>query len=398
MSSISPRSSALPFPSIEVVSGLLLLLFATLAVVIANSPYQGIYENFLQLPIAIKAGYLSLEKPLLLWINDGLMAIFFFLIGLELKREIFEGELSSIQSIIFPGIGAIGGMVIPACIYLAFNFNDPLASQGWAIPTATDIAFALGVLALLGSRIPSSAKIFLTSLAVFDDIGAILIIALFYTEGIATGALIITALCVFSLFILNYFHITSRSMYIFVGLIMWAALLKSGVHATLAGVLLALFIPFKSKNPQEISPLKRLEKDLHASVTFIILPLFALANAGVNFKNLSIDSILHPIPVGVFFGLLIGKQLGVFGCCWCATKLKLCTKPKDISWATLYGLALICGIGFTMSLFIGSLAFDARQLHAAFDERTGILVGSLLSGIAGFFVIFLTSSKKHTAP
>lgn len=382
------------FFRMESSSGILLFLAAILAIIVANSPLSTAYEQLIKMPFSIKLGHIGLQKPLLLWINDGLMAIFFFLVGLELKREVIEGELSSIKQVALPGIGAIGGMVIPALIYLAFNHHDSFASRGWAIPAATDIAFALGVLSLLGSKVPTSIKVFLTSLAIFDDIGAILIIAFFYTDQLSITALIIAGFCIIVLFLLNRFNVMARSLYIVVGIVMWTALLKSGVHATLAGVILALFIPIKSPKEPKFSPLKRLEHDLHFAVAFIILPIFAFANSGVNLKEAGSDAFLHPVPVGVLLGLFVGKQLGVFGSCWLAIKLKIADKPSGVTWGTLYGTAVLCGIGFTMSLFIGSLAFDDNSVTRLFDERTGIILGSVFSGIVGYLIIRHSLRKK----
>ncbi|KZY41535.1 sodium:proton antiporter, partial [Oleiphilus sp. HI0050] len=285
------------------------------------------------------------------------------------------------------GIGALGGMLFPALIYVYFNYEDPQALSGWAIPAATDIAFALGALTLLGSRVPTSLKIFLTSLAIFDDIGAILIIALFYTDKLSLSALIIVAGCIPFLIIMNKRNVISKSAYIFIGIIMWVATLKSGVHATLAGVVLAIFIPMKSRENPSFSPLKDLEHDLHSVVAFGILPVFAFANAGINLSGIGLEQMLHNVPVGIALGLFVGKQVGIFGLCWLAIKLKLAQLPSGMNWLSLYGTAALCGIGFTMSLFIGSLAFEESGVNMIFDERLGIVVGSLISGIFGFFIL-----------
>lgn len=373
--------------------GILLFLAAVLAMILANSALSPYYGLLIDLPLAIHIGDFNIAKPLLLWINDGLMAVFFFLVGLELKRELVEGELSDRKNIILPGVGAIGGMAIPAFIYLGFNHTDPVAMHGWAIPAATDIAFALGVLALLGSRVPVAFKVFLTSLAIIDDIGAIVIIALFYTSKISMAALVVVFVCTLVLFILNRRNSTSMSAYVIVGVIMWVAMLKSGVHATLAGVLLASFIPMRDKSNPKYSPVKTMEHDLHLPVSFFILPVFAFANSGINFSGMSFDQVLHPVPVGIALGLFIGKQLGVFSLCWLTVKLKLAELPKGMNWASLYGLSALCGIGFTMSLFIGALAFKESTTPLMFDERLGIICGSLLSGLLGFFIL-KTSLKK----
>jgi len=371
----------------ESFAGLLLMTTAFLAILISNSPLRFSYDALLDTPVAIQVGALVIAKPLLLWVNDGLMAIFFFLIGLELKREFLTGELSKPQNIILPAVGAIGGMSVPALFYLFFNQHDPIALKGWAIPTATDIAFVLGILGLLGSRIPASLKIFLTSLAIFDDIGAIVIIALFYTGNISLGALIIVAGAIILLAILNRYGVVTKSIYIAIGVVMWVAMLKSGVHATLAGVVLAFFIPIKDRRNPDKSPLKELEQDLHAVVAFVILPLFAFCNAGIYFGNISIADITHPITLGIAAGLFLGKQVGVFGLCWVAIKSGLCRLPEDFGWRQLYGASLLCGVGFTMSLFIGSLAFEETGVNLIFDERLGILIGSILSGLLGYFLL-----------
>lgn len=375
------------FFRMESAAGILLFLAAVLALLIANSPLLKYYELLLSTPVEIRVGALEISKPLLLWINDGLMALFFFLIGLELKREWVEGELADKRNIILPGIAAVGGMVIPALIYVYFNYDDPVAIQGWAIPAATDIAFALGVLALLGSRVPITLKVFLTSLAIFDDVGAILIIAFFYTSKISLTALIVVAVCIPILALANRNDVVSKSPYLLIGIIMWVATLKSGVHATLAGVVLALFIPMRSKEDPSLSPVKTLEHDLHSVVAFFVLPVFAFANAGINLSGVGFEQILHPVPIGIAMGLFLGKQLGVFGFCWFFIKLKLVKMPEGMSWASLYGISVLSGVGFTMSLFIGSLAFEETGVNLIFDERLGILVGSLLSGILGYLVL-----------
>lgn len=375
------------FLKLETAGGITLFFFAVLAIIIANSPLDGYYDLLLSTAVEIRIGTFEIAKPLLLWINDGLMAVFFFLVGLELKREVVEGELSKPGNIILPGVGAIGGMLFPALVYVYFNYDDHIALQGWAIPAATDIAFALAVLALLGSRVPVSLKIFLTSLAIFDDIGAILIIAFFYTSKISLAALLMAALCIGVLAILNLRGVTNKTAYFLVGLIMWAATLKSGVHATLAGVILAAFIPIKGKTAEEASPLKSIEHDLHSVVAFFILPVFAFANAGVALQDIGIESFTHGVPLGIVLGLFVGKQVGIFGCCWLALKMQLADMPKGMSYQSLYGTAALCGIGFTMSLFIGSLAFEETSVNLLFDERIGILMGSLLSGLVGYLVL-----------
>ncbi|WP_438957481.1 Na+/H+ antiporter NhaA [Porticoccus sp.] len=374
------------FFRLESAGGIVMMLAAIAALICANSPVRAYYGLLLDTPVAVMIGEFVVAKPLLMWVNDGLMAVFFFLVGLELKRELIEGELSEKRKIILPGVGALGGMLVPAMIYLSFNSGDGLASQGWAIPAATDIAFALGVLSLLGSRVPVSLKIFLTSLAVFDDIGAIIIIAIFYTSNIYPAALLLVCSCLPVLALLNRYNVESKSLYIAVGTIMWLAMLKSGVHATLAGVIMAMFIPLRTDNPG-VSPLKIMEHDLQALVAFFVLPVFAFANAGISFSGLGAAQFFHSVPMGIALGLFIGKQVGVFGSCWIAVRLGAAKLPKDMSWGGLYGVAALCGIGFTMSLFISSLAFEGIDIKLIFDERLGILAGSIMSGVIGYLVL-----------
>ena len=382
------------FFKLESAGGIILIFAAVLALVFANTPLQSYYTLLLDTPVEIRIGALEIAKPLLLWINDGLMAVFFFLVGLELKRELVEGELSDKKNIILPGVGAIGGMAVPALIYIYFNAGDSTAMKGWAIPAATDIAFALGVLTLLGSRVPVSLKIFLTSLAIFDDIGAILIIAAFYTAKISVTSLVIVAICIPILALLNKRNPESTSLFIVVGVVMWVAMLKSGVHATLTGVILAMFIPMKSKTNAHYSPLKSIEHDLHSVVAYFVLPVFAFANAGIAFSGVGGEQLLHSVPLGIALGLFVGKQVGVFGLCWLAIKLKLTSLPKGMSWGALYGTAALCGIGFTMSLFIGSLAFEETGINLMFDERLGIILGSLISGVVGYMVLRMSLPSK----
>ncbi|MBC3767340.1 Na+/H+ antiporter NhaA [Neptunicella marina] len=382
------------FFKLESAGGILLILAAALAIICANTGLQHFYELFLSTPVAIQVGALNIAKPLLLWINDGLMAVFFFLVGLELKREVLEGELADKRNIILPGVGAIGGMAVPALIYWYFNADDPTAMQGWAIPAATDIAFALGILSLLGSRVPVSVKIFLTSLAIFDDIGAILIIAFFYTAKISLVSLVVAAICIAVLALFNYRNIESKSLYILVGAIMWVATLKSGVHATLAGVILAMFIPMRSQQNPDYSPVKELEHDLHSAVAFFILPVFAFANAGISFDGVGTEQLMHGVPLGIAAGLFIGKQLGIFSLCWLSIKLKIAQLPSGMNWSALYGTSALCGIGFTMSLFIGGLAFEESGVNQLFDERLGIILGSLLSGAMGLLVLHLALKRE----
>lgn len=395
-----PNNSVIKnFLKMESSGGILLMVAAILAMILANSPLSSYYELLIDTPVHIRIGSLEIAKPLLLWINDGFMTLFFLLVGLELKREVLQGELSDRRKVMLPAFGAVGGMIVPAVIYVFFNYTDPIAIKGWAIPAATDIAFALGILALLGSRVPVSLKIFLTSLAIFDDIGAILIIAFFYTAKISVISLIVAGLCILGLYLLNRLGLEERSIYLGIGLIMWLALLKSGVHATLAGVILAMFIPIQSRKNAAQSPLKELEHDLHALVAFVILPIFAFSNAGISLEGIGPEQLLHGVPMGITLGLFIGKQLGIIGLCWLGIKLKFADRPPDISWLSLYGISILCGVGFTMSLFIGSLAFEETGVDLLFDERLGIILGSVLSGVLGYIVLkYSLGSDKNIQP
>jgi len=380
------------FLKLESASGILLLFTAILAMFMANSPLSHWYDMLLDVPVEIRIGELIIAKPLLLWINDGLMALFFFLVGLELKREVLEGELAEPKNIVLPALGAIGGMLVPAMIYVAFNYDDPEAIKGWAIPAATDIAFALGILLLLGKKVPLSIKIFLVSLAIFDDIGAIVIIAIFYTSNLSVLSLVVAAVCIVVLYVLNRQGVMETTPYLLIGLIMWVAVLKSGVHATLAGVICAFFIPLRNAKSPKKSPLRELEHSLHVSVAFGVLPLFAFANAGISFSGVGMDDLLHPVSLGIFMGLFIGKQLGVFLFCWVGIKLGIAQLPKGMTWHSLYGVAILCGIGFTMSLFIGSLAFE-ESANVTFDERLGIIIGSLFHCFRESLVIFICDGR-----
>lgn len=383
------------FMKLESASGILLLIAAILAMIVENSAAKPLYDMLLGVPVEIRIGEFQIAKPLLLWINDGLMAIFFFLIGLEIKREVLDGELSDSSRIVLPVLAAVGGMAIPALIYATINWGDSVAMKGWAIPSATDIAFALGVLALLGSRIPTSLKLFLMTLAIIDDLGAIIIIALFYTADLSLTSLVIAMAAIFFLYVLNRRGVLSLTPYLLIGLILWAAVLKSGVHATLAGVITALFIPFRKEAGEKKTQLEKLEHDLHPAVAFGILPLFAFANTGVSFEGLTIDNFSSSVPLGIALGLFLGNQIGVFGFSWLAIKLKLADLPQGTNWLQLYGVSLLCGIGFTMSLFISSLAFEQGGPDFAVDDRLGILVGSILSGVLGYLVLKF-SSRQNT--
>ncbi|MDF3013347.1 MAG: sodium/proton antiporter, NhaA family [Cellvibrio sp.] len=387
------------FFKLEAASGILLILAAVLALIAANSPLKIYYDQLLSTDVVVAVGSFSINKPLLLWINDGLMALFFLLVGLELKREVLIGELNQLSKIALPGIAAIGGMLVPALVYAFINRGDAYALDGWAIPTATDIAFALGILSLLGSRIPGSLKIFLVSLAIFDDVGAIIIIALFYTDNLSVTAMIGAAIGLAMLVMMNRHGVASKSAYVVIGLVVWVSLLKSGVHATLAGVAIALCIPLKGVDVagNELFPLRDMEKDLHHPVSFIILPLFAFANAGLSLTGLSVDDLFSPISLGILLGLFIGKQLGVMLFTWLAVKLGIGKLPDDVNWAQLYGVAVICGIGFTMSLFIGSLAFEQTIGDQAMNDRLGILVGSFLSAVLGYVWLRYVAKPKVVA-
>ncbi|MFC6381777.1 Na+/H+ antiporter NhaA [Psychrobacter glacincola] len=376
------------FFNLEASGGIVLALAAIAAMIIANTSLNTWYESFIQAPVAIQIGSFEIAKDAHHWINDGLMAVFFFLVGLELKREVLIGELSNVKQIILPAGAALGGMIMPAIVYLLFNYNNPEFWRGWAIPAATDIAFALGILSLLGNRVPNSLKVFLVSIAIFDDIGAIIIIALFYTNDLSLGSLAIAGLCLPFLYLLNRRNVTSITPYLLIGVIMWVAVLKSGIHATLAGVVLALFIPLFDRTDPEHSPLEELEHDLQNTVSYGILPLFAFANAGISLKGAGFGELFHSVPLGIAAGLFIGKQLGVMMMCWLIFKLGISTMPKGMNFKQVYGAALLCGVGFTMSLFIGGLAFAAET--PLFDERLGIIMGSIVSGIAGYMMLKAT--------
>ncbi|MBP9492681.1 MAG: Na+/H+ antiporter NhaA [Sulfurospirillum sp.] len=375
-------------------SGLLLIFVTILALFLQNSFLTDFYTSFLHIPVQVTFGTFGIAKPLLLWVNDGLMAVFFFLIGLEVKREVLEGELSSKEQVVLPLIAAVGGMVVPALIFILFNQGDAFAMKGWAIPTATDIAFALGILSLLGKRVPVSLKIFLMALAIIDDLGAIVIIALFYTSDLSLLSILIASTCLVGLITLNRMHVIKKAAYILIGVILWLSVLKSGVHATIAGVALAFTIPLYSfrKNGERFSMLKEMEHDLHYWVAFFILPVFAFVNAGVDLKGLEVSSIFSDISLGILLGLFLGKQVGVFGLSYLAIKLKFAVLPQGANLKQLYGVSVLTGIGFTMSLFVNTLAFnDSNTFHYA--DKLAILLGSFLSGVVGYF--FLRTFSKE---
>jgi NhaA family Na+:H+ antiporter len=382
---------ALAFFHHEAAGGLVLMAAALTALLMDNSPLSWLYSLFLDTPVGVRVGPLSLDKPLLLWINDGLMAVFFFLVGLEIKRELLRGELSSVAQATLPALAAAGGMVAPALIYVAFNAGDPVGLKGWAIPAATDIAFAVGVLALLGNRVPSSLKIFLLALAILDDLGAILIIAVFYTDHLSILSLALAGIGIAVLWTLNRRGITRLAPYLLTGVAIWICVLKSGVHATLAGVVVAFAIPLASRNEGEPTLLEHLEESLHPWIAFGVLPLFAFANAGVSLQGLSFAKLLEPVPLGIALGLFIGKPVGIFGISWLAIKSGLAARPEGASWAHLLGVGLLGGIGFTMSLFIGTLAFD--EVDKAAQLRLGVLAGSLLSATAGYVLLRLSAAS-----
>ena len=379
----------------ESASGVLLIVATFLALLFSNSFMSPVYEYFLHIPVEIRIGPLELDKSLSHWVSDGLMAIFFLLIGLEVKREIIEGHLSSIRQVALPGFAAVGGMVVPAIIYYVFNKDNLAAVNGWAIPTATDIAFALGILSLLGNRVPVSLKVFLMALAIIDDLGAIIIIAVFYTANLSTLSITVAAAALFVLVSLNLLGVSKKSAYFVVGTVLWVSVLKSGVHATLAGVALAFTIPLtgKDENDRIFSPLKEIEHGLHFWVAFLILPLFAFVNAGVNVRDISLNQMAGSVPLGIMLGLFLGKQLGVFGFSWLAIKLRLAALPDGSNWMQLYGVSILTGIGFTMSLFVVSLAFTDPSLFQ-YTDKLAILLGSFASGGLGYLILKYCSKQS----
>ncbi len=381
------RNTITRFFQLEAAGGLLLIAAAALALIINNSPLSWLYNAFLETPVEARIGALQIAKPLLLWINDGLMALFFLVIGLEVKREVLEGHLSKPSQIVLPGAAAIGGMLVPALIYVALNTGNAEALNGWAIPMATDIAFALGVLALLGKRVPVSLKLFLMTLAIIDDLGAIIVIALVYSGELSQVSLILAAVSIITLIAMNRSGVSRLAPYMLVGLVLWVCVLKSGIHATLAGVVLAFCIPLRTSS--KASPLLTLEHGLHPWVAYGILPLFAFANAGVSLAGVTMDSFTHSVPLGIAAGLLLGKTLGVFGLTWLAVKTRMASLPKEANWGHVLGVSILCGIGFTMSLFVGSLAFEPGVSAYAGEDRMGILTGSILSAIIGYGVMVI---------
>ena len=384
------------FFRMEAAGGVVLVIAAALAIWVANSPAAPYYQELLDVHLAIQAGALKIDKPLLLWINDGLMAVFFLLVGLEIKREFVRGELSRREQAILPFIAAIGGMLLPALIFTGLNLGAPSYLYGWAIPAATDIAFALTVLALLGSRVPLSLKVFLTAVAVIDDLGAIVIIAIFYTYELSLLSLALAGAALVGLVILNLCNVNKLAPYLILGFILWVCVLKSGVHATLAGVALAMAIPVREPKSGEESLLKRCEHGLHPWVAFGILPLFGFANAGVSFADIGWYKLADTLTLGIALGLFVGKQLGVFGATWLTCRAGIASQPEGASWAQVYGVAIICGIGFTMSLFIGGLAWPHTDYDA--EVRLGVILGSVASAFIGAMVLLFAPPNRSTQP
>lgn len=375
------------FSKHDAAGGIMLMLSAFIALFVANSALAPSYDFILNTMGAITMNGKGIEKPMLLWINDGLMAVFFFLIGLELKRELLEGKLKNPRDVILPGAAAIGGMALPAAIFAALNWNSPETLSGWAIPAATDIAFALGILALVGARAPAALKVFLLTLAILDDIGAILIIALFYTANLKLNFLVMALIPLAILFVLNRMKIHRIAPFILLGVVMWVLVLKSGVHATLAGVVTAFFIPLYDRWGK--SPLHSLEHGLTPYVYFFIVPVFAFANAGVVFEGLSLSDMSQPLPLGIITGLFLGKLIGVFGMTWLMVRLGVARLPYGVNWQHVFGVAGLAGIGFTMSLFIGGLSYGDPALMN--QVRIGVLSGSAISGIVGYAALMLAS-------
>ena len=397
MSNYDPRTHTSPFTRIvrhEAFPGILLMLSAVAALLVANSSLVGVYDGTLGTYLAVTFGGEGLEKPLLLWINDGLMAIFFFLIGLELKYELMEGKLKNPRDVMLPGVAAVGGMAFPALIFVMINWGSPLNLSGWAIPAATDIAFALGILALIGSRAPTSLKVFLLTLAILDDLGAIIIIALFYTADLKVDYLFLAILPLVGLIVLNLRGTHRIAPAILLGTIMWFLVLRSGVHATLAGVITAFCIPLRDRYGK--SPLHSLEHGLTPYVNFGIIPIFAFANAGVVLAGMSLSTLLEPLPLGIAGGLVVGKIVGVFGFTFLLVRFGVARLPHGANWAHIFGVACLAGVGFTMSLFIGSLSFDSAEMMN--QVRLGVLSGSLVAGLMGFTVLMLAGRAEDEEP
>ncbi len=393
---VERKNGALAFLEHEAAGGAFLLLASLLALIAANTALAATYGAFLDTPVVVQVGALKLAKPLLLWINDGLMAIFFFLVGLEIKRELLVGELSSVDRAILPAIAALGGMVAPALIYTALNFRNATAMEGWAIPTATDIAFAVALLATLGSRVPATLKVFLLALAIIDDLGAIVIIALFYTDNLSVTSLWLAIAGIGVLIALNRGGVHVMTPYLLTGIFIWVCVLKSGVHATLAGVILGFAIPLGRGENEEEGLLQRTEHGLHPWVAFGVLPLFAFANAGVSLAGITPAKLVESVPIGIALGLMIGKPLGITGAVWLAVRFGMARLPEGTNWMQILGVAAVAGVGFTMSLFIGTLAFPDGDRAA--DIRLGVILGSLVSALAGYLILYQTSVRTSDKP
>lgn len=379
----------------EAAGGIILFFMALAALILCNTPWGDFYEKIWLQTIAIRVSHFSISQPLLFWVNEGLMTLFFLLVGLELKREFLEGELASASKIILPGLAALGGMLIPALIYCFVNWHDAQALQGWAVPVATDIAFALGTLSLFGKRVPLALKLFLLALAIFDDVGAIIIIALFHSQSLSYLSFLLALGFIFLLWLMNKGGVRRLSPYLVCGLVLWICVLQSGVHATVAGVVLAFFIPLKPRGKASTeSPLHRLEKSLQPWVAFFIMPLFALANAGLELDGLTSDILFDSVVLGTALGLFIGKQIGVCFFTWAVIKLGWAKLPKNTDWLQIYAVAILCGIGFTMSLFLGTLTFQRINPDYLIEVRLGVLIGSLLSGLMGSAMLQLAFMKK----
>lgn len=380
------------FFKMESASGILLLTFAVLAMIFANTGLQSTYFDFLDIPVAIQFGSFIINKTLIHWINDGFMAVFFVLVGMEVKREIFEGSLSSVQKAVFPAVAALGGMLIPAGVYWLITQDNPELHNGWAIPMATDIAFALGIVALLSKQVPVALKVFLLALAIIDDLGAIVVIALFFSEELSMQALMFAAVAIVGLFTLNRFKIGHIAPYFVIGSILWASVLKSGVHATLAGVIIGFSIPLKDRTGE--SPLHQFEHALAPWSAFFILPLFAFGNAGVSLGNINVETAISALPLGIALGLFLGKPLGVFSFCYIAVKLGIAKLPDGINFKQIFAIAVLCGIGFTMSMFLSGLAFGGDSDSAMTTlSRLGILMGSCVSAILGYVLLKATTKQ-----
>jgi NhaA family Na+:H+ antiporter len=385
--------SLVRFMQMESAGGIVLAVAAILALIVSNSPLSHWYQYFVNLPFEVRIGgdLLVLAKPFVVWVNDLWMAVFFFLVGLEIKREMLAGELASVRQAMLPAVAAVGGMLVPALIYATLNWGDAIALRGWAIPTATDIAFALGVLMLLGPRVPPSLKVFLTAVAIIDDLGAIIVIALFYTADLSTSMLALAALGALLLYALNRCRVMSVAPYVVVGAVVWLCILKSGVHATLAGVITALAVPLRGEDGS--TPLASAEHRLHPWVAFLVLPMFAFVNAGVSLQGVSISTLAEAVPLGIAAGLIVGKAVGVFGAAWLVVKLTGASFPKGASLRQFFAVCVLCGIGFTMSLFIGGLAFEGQGEHYIVQLKLGVLGGSLIAGLLGTALLLAPARK-----